>query len=373
MRFQEIHAHKAAIDKLKYAVSKHHVSHAQHFLGAEGSGNLPVALAFATFIFCEQPQEDDACGQCASCIKMSKLAHPDLHFLFPIVNPTKNKSVGGFLEQWRALLLQNPYLSLSDWMRVIADENKMPIISVDLADEIQKKISLKAFEGGYKIAIIWLPELMNQESANKLLKLLEEPPERTIFLLVGNETESLLPTILSRVQTIIIPKLSNSEMEKMLVSVHQLSSEQAHEIALIVEGNYSEALTLITDDSIQQNYFDLYADWMRTCYKRTESGKLVALAEGFANLKRDGQKSFLIYALQMMRQCALFGAGAPELVQVAGKKRTFAENFSKQFPLDRYADMTELLDTAVYHIERNANPKILFMDLSVQLKNLMHN
>jgi len=342
-------------------------------LGTEGSGNLPVALAFATLILCENPQQNDACGVCASCVKMAKLVHPDLHFLFPIVNPSKNKSVAGFLEQWRTLLLENPYISLNDWMAVIADENKMPIIPVDLADEIQKNLSLKAFEGGYKIALIWLPELMPPPSANKLLKLLEEPPERTIFLLVGNETESLLPTILSRVQTITIPKLSISEMGQMLSTIHHLSNEKAHEIALIVEGNYSEALTLITDDSVQQSYFDLFADWMRTCYKRTESGKLVTLSEFFASLKRDGQKSFLVYALQMLRQCAMIGAGAPELVQVADKKRIFAENFSKQFPLDRYADMTELIDSAVYHIERNANPKILFMDLSVQLKNLMHN
>jgi DNA polymerase-3 subunit delta' len=373
MRFQEINAHQAAIHKLQLAVSNSHVSHAQHFLGPESSGNMPVALAFATLILCSNATSGDACGECASCVKMAKLVHPDLHFLFPIVNPSKNKSVDVFIESWRNILLQNPYLNLKDWMKIIADENKMPLIPVDLADEIQRRVSLKAFEGGHKVVIIWLPELMPPPSANKLLKLLEEPPDKTIFLLVGNETESLLPTILSRVQTIRIPKLSHAEMAKTLVEKNELSTEKAHEIALIVDGNYSEALMLITDDSLQEGYFDLFSDWMRTCYKRSESGRLVHWADQFGALKRDGQKSFLIYALQMIRQCALFSAGAADLVQVSGTKRKFAENFSKLFPVESYSFMMELLDKATYHIERNANPKILFMVISIQMKNLMHN
>jgi len=373
MRFQDIHAHEAVIDKLRLAVSNNHVSHAQHFLGPEGCGNLAVALSFATYIFCANPKDGDACGECASCVKMAKLAHPDLHFLFPIVNPAANKSVDGFLEKWRELLLQNKFVNLNDWMRIIADENKMPLISVHLADEIQKKVSLKAFEGGYKIAVIWLPELMNQESANKLLKLLEEPPAKTVFLLVGHETENLLPTILSRVQTFRIPKLNNTEVERMLVNLYELSPEKAHEVSLIADGNFSEALALIGEDSTEETYFELFSDWMRTCYKKSEAGRLVAWSDKFAALKRDGQKSFLTYSLQMIRQSALVSAGASQLIQVSGDKRKFAENFSKLFPVDRYMLMVELLDTAIYHITRNANAKILFMDLSVRLKNLMHN
>lgn len=372
-RFEQIAGQTEVRDLLLRAVKNNHVSHALHFLGPEGSGNLSLALAFAGYVLCENPGETDACGRCAACVQMASLQHPDLHFVFPIITPDKNRSVEVFMHEWREMLLNNPLLNITDWMQAIADPNKQGIISVYLAQEIQQKISMKAFSGGYRIAIIWMPEMMKPPAANKLLKIIEEPPEKTLFLLVGNNTDELLPTILSRVQTVRVPRLQNDLMEQLLVDHHGIEPQKARSAALLSDGNLNTALKLISDDGSHTAHFSMFRDWFRACYRNSEGLKRVQLCDQFSDLKREGQKSFLTYALQMLRQCLLVSVSAKHLLLVDGDERKLVLNLGKTLNHRQIQFMVEDIDEAIYHVARNAAPRPLFLDLSVRIKNLFHN
>ena len=314
--FEQIDGQVAVRDHLLGAVRKNHVHHALHFLGPEGSGNLKLALAFAAYVLCDDPGEHDACGRCSSCIKMGRYQHPDLHFVFPVVNPSKNRTVENFMTEWREQIVENPLMTFNDWMQAIADENKQGIISKDLAQEVQKKISMKSFEGGYRIALIWMPELMNRTAANKLLKTLEEPPDRTLFLLVGNSSDALLPTIISRVQMVKVPKLSNTDLEQSLVNRYGVDGEKARSVSFLSDGNLNIALRLSREENGDETFFHLFRDWFRACYQKNDALKRVELLDRFAALKREGQKAFLTYSLQMLRQVAMASAGAENLMMV---------------------------------------------------------
>lgn len=373
--FKDIVGQTDTRDYLIRTVKENRLSHALHFLGAEGSGNLQLALALAAYVLCSEPGETDACGRCASCVKMASYQHPDLHFVFPIINPKPSKpekSVDIFMAQWREQLLENPLMSYSDWMPVIADDNKQGHISVALADEISQKVSMKSFEGGYRIALIWLPERMNDESANKLLKVLEEPLPGTLFFLVGNSSDSLLPTILSRVQQVPISKLSNIEVEEALVNRYQVEPQRAKSAAFLSDGNLNVALKLAADDQSNVHLFELFRDWFRACYQKSEGLKRVALADQFVALRRSGQVTFLTYALQMLRQATMATAGVENLILVEGSAREMALNLGKTLNHDQQFLMAKALDEAIYHIARNASAKIIFMDLSIQMKKLFH-
>ncbi len=370
--FNNITGQSAVQDFLVKAVKNNHVGHALHFLGPEGSGNLSLAMAFATYVMCEQRGENDACGACPSCIKMAGIQHPDVHYVFPVVDPSKNISVDRFMADWRACLLENPLLTYSDWMQTIADENKMGIISAKIAAELQQKISIKAFEGGYRIAIIWMPELMNLSAANKLLKTLEEPPKKTLLLLVGNSANQMLPTILSRVQTVRVSKLKREDIEQTLTTRHQVSPDKAASMALLSDGNLNLALKLVREGDDDMAFFELFRDWFRACYQKSDGLKRVELLDRFAALKREGQKAFLIYSLQMVRQVSLAATGTNELMLVDKEAQKLAADLSNVLGYDQQFKIMKAINSAAYHIERNASAKILFMDLSVKIKNLFH-
>ncbi|TVR39405.1 MAG: DNA polymerase III subunit delta [Cryomorphaceae bacterium] len=355
------------------AVQRNHVSHALHFVGPEGSGNLSLALAFAAYLLCNQPGEHDACGSCPSCIKMASLQHPDLHFLFPVVKPDTNKSVEVFMAEWRKMLLTNPLFTYKDWMQVIADENKTGIISVHLAQEIQQKVNMKSFEGGYRIALIWMPETMKPPAANKLLKVIEEPPAKTLFLLVGNSRDTLLPTILSRLQTVKVPPLADNEVETVLRDKMGAAPEKARHIALMSAGNLRDALLHMQEEGGQEDFVALFGDWFRACYKKSDGVNRIALSDRFSDLKREGQKSFLAFSLKMLRQCMLVANGREDLLTVDGNARKLVVNLAKAIPVQAMPQMAKAIDEAIYHIERNAHGKITFVDLSIQIKNLFWN
>lgn len=371
--FADIIGQRDVQNDLLRAASQNHVPHAMHFLGPEGSGNLALALAFANYVLCQEPGEKDACGRCAACIKMKGFQHPDLHFVFPVVNPKKNKSVQSFMAEWRGALQQNSLMTMNEWMQIIADENKMGVISKDIALEIQQKISMKSFEGGFRIALIWMPEYFNASAANKLLKILEEPPAKTLFLLVGNSTDSLLPTILSRVQTVYVPKVDSAEIEQTLIDREGVEPGKARSAAFLSDGNLSLALRLARDEDSSLQFFQLFRDWFRACYQPKEGVQRVALSDQFSDLKREGQKSFLTYSLQMLRQCAVVMAGAEELLMLEGEARDLVLKLGKLFNAEQMQKMTRAIDETAYHIERNGSAKILFIDLSVQIKNLFQN
>ena len=367
MRFKDIGGLQEVKDKLIASVKNDHVAHAQLFLGRPGSPNLPMALAFATYLNCEQPVGDDSCGVCPSCVKNAKYIHPDLHFVFP-VSPTKNitgKDVisTNFLKEWREFLGASPYGALPQWASYYGGEDKEANISKEESRQIIKNLSLKAFEGKYKVMIIWLPEYMHPSAANGILKILEEPPERTIFLLVSNNSERLLATILSRTQIITIPNFSDQELAHILKDQHHLQDDQARQFAHLADGDLNAAIRLM--NNVEESGHQLFADWMRDCFKR-DFTSLARRSDEFHGMNKVAQKSLLLYAMNMMRE-SLISQFVPSLKRVDGQEAAFIENFSKVMNESKVSAITQLLGEAHFHLERNAGARMVFLDLSLQI------
>jgi DNA polymerase-3 subunit delta' len=352
------------------SVSTNHVAHAQLFDYAPGGGGLAMALAFATYMNCEQKGSLDACGSCASCTKMSKLIHPDVHFVFPISASKKieGKSSDAFLSYWRSFLLENPYRSLSEWLEHINPDNKQGNISVEEARGILSKLKVKSYEGEYKIMIIWKPDIMNASASNALLKILEEPPQKTLFLLVSDQSDQLLTTILSRAQRITIPAFSDADVELFL---NNYTSDQTlkSQITFLSDGNLSEAFKLVQETV--DNKSEWFAEWMRYCYKYDLSN-LVRLSETFESMNKENQKTLLAYALRLFRDMLIWSQGAGELLRVSGNELNFVKNFSKTVSFTALEKMVEETNTAYFHIERNVKPKMVFLDLSLTISPYFH-
>jgi len=365
MRFQDIIGHQGIKEHLVGTVRHNRVSHAQLFLGPEGSGSLALAVAYAQFINCENKLENDSCGQCASCRKYEKLIHPDLHFSYPFY-PTKDAPVAtDFIEEWRKALLANPYLNFTYWRDQLEAGNKQANIPIKEAHDIIKKLSLKAFEAEYKVLIMWLPEYLDKEG-NALLKLIEEPPAKTLFLLVAENQDKIINTIISRTQLVKVNKLSHTEMKNYLVEEKKIDATRANEIAFIADGNMQEAFQLL-HQSEENKTFDLLIRWFR-CVVTDSGGQLITLCEEeLSKLGRENQKSFLLYAINIMRQIILMQQGLKDLVFLQQEELAFVEKFSGLFQFEQFQEAIDMLEKAHYGIERNGNPKILFLDLSLQL------
>ncbi|NGM61076.1 hypothetical protein G5B30_03995 [Sphingobacterium sp. SGG-5] len=365
MRFQDIIGHQGIKEHLVGTVRHNRVSHAQLFLGPEGSGSLALAVAYAQFINCENKLENDSCGQCASCRKYEKLIHPDLHFSYPFY-PTKDAPVAtDFIEEWRKALLANPYLNFTYWRDQLEAGNKQANIPIKEAHDIIKKLSLKAFEAEYKVLIMWLPDYLDKEG-NALLKLIEEPPAKTLFLLVAENQDKIINTIISRTQLVKVNKLSHTEMKNYLIEEKKIDTTRANEIAFIADGNMQEAFQLLHQNE-ENKTFDLLIRWFR-CVVTDSGGQLITLCEEeLSKLGRENQKSFLLYAINIMRQIILMQQGLKDLVFLQQEELAFVEKFSGLFQFEQFQEAIDMLEKAHYGIERNGNPKILFLDLSLQL------
>ncbi len=369
MLFSKVIGHATLKAKLIGNIREGRVAHAQLFMGPRGGGNLPMALAYAQYLLCERQGEADSCGECPSCLQTVKLEHPDLHLTFPIFLAEKQKYCEPFVSDWRTCVLDQPYLDADRWRDHLESDNKQLRMGVDIAQEIQRKLSLKSFRGGYKVMLIWLPELMDTAAANKLLKVLEEPEPNTVFLLVSTDAEQLLTTILSRAQLTKVPALRPSDLADALSDRFPgLALEEALAIALRSEGDLLDAVDMA--DQGEEELFVFFRDWLRSCYKR-EVGVVSEFAEGFQKLGRERQKSLIRYGLYMIRQCALQWQEVPELVRVLGQEQEFVQNFSKLLNDANAEGIRRELETAHVHIERNANPKILFTDLSYRMMGLL--
>jgi DNA polymerase III subunit delta' len=367
MLFSQIQGLQPLKDTLVQAVQHNHVAHAQLFHGQQGSANLAMVLAFATYLNCEDPQPTDACGRCASCVKMAKLVHPDLHLIFPV--PSAKEDIITLLPQWRKFVEQSPYQTLSEWLGFVGVKgNQQGIIPIKEAHSIISKISLKAFEGKYKILVIWQPELMNVESANALLKVLEEPPAQTIFLLACNDANRLLTTIISRTQRIYIPSFEQADTIAYLTQRHQIEEGKAQQIAFLAEGNFSKAVSLINETDHEQH--EWFADWMRNCY-RANLIDLVGRADAFDAMPKEKQKNILEYALQVFRELFLAQHSGQELSRLVGNEQIFVQNFAKAIPAGRVEKIVEILSEMYLHLERNVRAKVVFLDSSLQLAKLM--
>lgn len=373
MQFSEIIGHTETRQLLLRAVQTNHLAHALLFDGPVGGANLALALALAQYVNCEDKQEADACGRCASCIKMQKLVHPDLHMVFPVANQAKGKTSEAYLADWRKFLLEQPYRTLPDWLETVGADNKQGNISAEEARTILQKLSLKSYEGNYKIMLIWLPEFMNVTSANALLKVLEEPPAQTLFLLVTNQSDKLLITILSRTQRIAVRAFTDEEVATYLRQYMNLDETTARRLAYLADGDLSAALQLSREAADQNQGTDnhkWFADWMRTCY-RQDLIALVKQADQFDSFSKEKQKSLIDYSLRLYRDLFLWQQEAGALLRLPDEEIAFVKNFSKVLTTNHIERIVSDLNEAAYHLERNARAKMIMLDISLTFSQLI--
>ncbi len=365
MLFSEIIGQNRVKPFLLQLAASERVPHALLFLGNTGSGNLALATAFAQLLQCENPASEGACGTCSACRKAAQFAHPDIHFSFPTVGT--NAVSTDFSKQWRATMTENPYLEINSWLQRLGADNKQGNINKEECNAILKKLSFKAFEGRYKILVMWLPEYLGKEG-NRLLKLIEEPPDQTIFLLAAENQEAILNTILSRCQLIKTDTLSDEEVTAGLRARRGLDETRARQIAFLSGGDFSAAL--VAADAPDNDDAHLLLDWLRKCW-RGNAVELVKWTEDFAKLGRENQKQFLQYGLHFLREMlALVVTGNPAM-RLRPEELSTAQNMAKVLDFDKIAQLTTIFNDNVYYIERNANPKILFLDTSIQMNRIL--
>ena len=374
MTFKQIFGHSELKQQLAEVIDSGKVSHAQLFFSGEGNANLAMALAYVQYLYCSNKQHGDACGECSSCLKLEKLSHPDVHFSFPhILSNSENKKTlaDDVLPEWKQLVLESEgIISYNMWPKALDAENKQLAIGVNDSDSILSKISLKAYEGGYKTLIMWLPENMTPEASNKLLKLIEEPPQKTLFILVSNNPEKIISTILSRTQRVFIPDYSAQEIAEVISQKTELSFDEALSIANISESNLEHALNLAT--GVEDNsYFSIYQDWMRLCYKKDISG-LIDWVDEVASLGREQQKGFVNYALHFVRNAFISNYMGQQLVHLTQEEYDFNQNFATFIHHNNIEGIFKELNDAHYNLSRYANPKLLFLDLSIKFNYLIH-
>ena len=367
MLFQEVIGQNAIKEQLIQSVFENRVSHAQLFLGPEGSGSFALALAYAQFISCTEKTETDSCGNCASCRKYNKLIHPDLHFSYPFFRGGVNEDSMADLGEWRDLVLSNPYFNLDEWRLRLDAENKQPNINKAECLNILNRLSLKAFESEYKTMIIWLPEYLKNEG-NRLLKTLEEPANKTLIILVAQNQDQILNTIISRTQLVKIPALKNDDISRYLIDNKDVPETQASRIAYLSNGSLQAALNHLKEDD--HDDFRNFSGWMRMTFA-DKGAQIIDFVDVLSKLGRENQKNMLRYGVQLIRECIMMISGAESLVHLPSLELDFVKNFSRQLDLAKCEALINELEKAHYHIERNANPKILFLDVSLQLVKIL--
>jgi len=379
MTFSEVLGQQHIKSHLTKTVKSGKIPHTQLFIGKTGSGLLALALSYANEILCQSYDEkSDAYTSCKN--KVNKLAHPDLHFVYPVntnEGVKKNPISDNFASSWRDFVFNNSYSSLYDWYQFIGIEKKQGNISKHEAVSISKKLSLKSYEGGYKVLIIWMAEKMNNECANQLLKLIEEPPEKTVVLLLTENVEIILDTIKSRCQKLHIPSLAEEEIYQELVDAYSLKSSEAKKISHQSNGDFNKALQIIKEDNKDVLFEDLFVLWVRTAFKAKKNKEAVNglfhWSEKIAEEGRETQKRFLNFCLEIFRQAMLKNYNAESLIYFQSHDGNFSfDKFSAYIHQNNILDIREALEKAIYHIERNGNAKIIFTDVSIQLTRLIH-
>ena len=366
--FSDIIGQEEAKQRLLQEVAEGRIAHALLFTGPEGSGKLPMALAYARYLTCQHPTPTDACGSCPSCAKWEKLIHPDVHFVFPIVaKKTQKKEVcDDYLPAWRKLLSAGSYFSLSQWLDEMDAENSQAIIYARESDEMLRKLSLKSSQGGYKVVLMWLPEKMNEVCANKLLKLLEEPPAQTVFLLVSEAPEQLLATILSRTQRFHLPRLDESVIAQTLQSRFGVLPEESRNLAHIANGSMIQALAAIQLNQDATLFFDHFVSLMRLAYQR-KIREMKHWSEELASMGRERQKNFLNYCQRLVRENFIFNLRRPEMNYMTATEQQFAQKFAPFINERNVIGMMEELSLAQIHIEQNVNPRMVFFDFALKM------
>ena len=374
MFFSEIVGQDTLKEQLADTVRENRISHARLFLGPEGSGSLPLAIAYAQYVNCTDRGEREPCGKCLSCVKFKKLAHPDLHFVFPVVKQDniKDPVSDHFIEKWRDSVKTNPYITYNQWLEVIGGEKKQGGIFVHESKEILKKLGFKTYEAEYKIMIIWLAEKMNVQTANKLLKILEEPPEKTLFLLIAESADQILPTILSRTQIVRVPKIDTQSLADYLVETWRAASlpcdaSKALSMARISNGNLAAALALLQSSEESDEFLQMFIRMMRTCWsvwaKKQAMLELLTWCEEITRWGREQQKAFLLYCLRMVRENFALNRGQLSLAFLTDTENDFSQKFNPFIHPDNVYQLVDELNKAHYHIESNGNQNLVFLDL----------
>jgi DNA polymerase-3 subunit delta' len=374
MKFSDIPGQKDIIGKLINSVRFERVSHAQLFAGPEGCGSLALALAYAQYLSCEERSERDSCGKCRSCIKYEKLIHPDLHLVFPVIKNKKSSEPvsDNYIEQWREFLNHGPYFSLNQWLNSIEVGNAQGLIFASEASEILKKLNLKSFESDFKIMIIWLPEKMHQSTANKLLKLIEEPPEKTLFLLVSDEPDKVVPTIISRCQLIKIPSFKESDISSYLIEKYRIHKAKADDVSRSANGNIIRAIELCEDEESSLLNLERFKSLMRFAWKR-DIISIISWTEEMAAIGREAQKNFLSNSLRIIRENIMMTLDqvSNNIVFITGEEASFSSRFHMFINEDNIYSFNDELNQAYSHIEANGNAKIVFLDLALKLTRLI--
>jgi len=368
MRFSKIPGLSHEKKRLVDSFNSNTIHHAMLFVGQRGSANLSLALAFATYINCKS-RGDDSCGLCSSCNKMDKLIHPDVNFIFPVAPTAKiNKEIisDKFIESWRSSVIESPYLTVEDWFEIYGFENKQPNISKDEVRNLVKKLSLKPFESVFKINIIWLPEYLNISTANAMLKILEEPPGSTLFFIVTNNHQKLISTIRSRVQLFKVKRFSDEDMKEYLSLSKNVSESEVDQAIYLSDGDLNKAEKYLYASNSED--LEKIKVWMRSCYTQNFQ-EINSQVEWFNSLSKIKKRTFLIYSLKLMREALVSGIDET-LSKISDGEMSFISKFRTTLDSDDFEEIIIFLDESIRFLDRNANPKILFLDLSIKISNL---
>lgn len=367
MRFAQLVGHEMLQSHVRKAIQETRLGHALLLKGPAGVGKLAFASAIAQYVNCQNPTAEDSCGHCPACQKIEQAIHPDLHFVLPIyskVHGGQAMSTDDFMGDFRTKWLSQPFLSLEDWTTVLEADNKQLMIPIHEIRQLKKKLSFQAFEGKFKIVIIWHADKMKTEAANALLKLLEEPPDQTLLLLTANDDAALLPTITSRCQLLQFGRLPRPLIANYVASQLKVSHTEAEELALLAEGSVCKVLQQL--EHAQQPFTDTFVQWMRACY----DGKVQTIQrwlEGVLRQSREQQKLLMIYSLHMFREVLLLKLELHELTHLNSKERTFIERFATTIPVDALEPVVEGIEQAIFHLSRNANANMVFIMLSLNI------
>lgn len=371
MKFSDVIGQEEIKQRLRRMVSEDRVPHAMMFCGPQGSGKMALAVAFASYLLCQDRTDGDSCGACRQCAMTGKLAHPDLHFSYPVIRPSgtgseHKMSSDDFADEWRRMLSQGIYFTMDQWLAEMNAANQQALMGVGESDLLIRKLSLKSSQGGYKVVIIWLPERMNAECANKMLKLLEEPPAETVFVMVCEEPEKLIETIRSRAQRIDVRRIDDASIERALVERRGIDTDAAHRLARAANGSWLTALEELDADNEKRQFLDLFISLMRLAYMR-KIKDLRKWSETAAALGREKQRRMLAYFMRLVRENFMYNFHNPQLCYMTRDEENFARNFAPYINEANVIEMSELMNRAMRDIGQNANAKIVLFDMATHI------
>jgi DNA polymerase-3 subunit delta' len=367
--FKDITGQQEIKNRLIQSVKDGYTPHARMISGPEGTGKIALALAYSRYLCCTDRGETDACGVCPSCVKFNKLSHPDLHFVYPIVKDDKKKKevCDDYLKDWREFVLNSPYFNYNQWLDFIGAENKQGLIYARESDEIIRKLNLKAYESEYKIMIVWLPEKMHESCANKLLKMIEEPPANTVFLLVSETPDRVIGTIQSRTQQLPVPPIDDESMANALRKIKpDISSDACAELVHLACGNRLRLTELLEGSEEKQEFLKTFQHIMRRSWERDVKAMRTG-ADDFAAMGREKQKAFLSYSSNYIRENFFYRLNMPKINYINSEEKKFSQKFAKYVNETNVIDLLEELSIAERHIESNVNPRMVFFDLSMKI------